>query len=184
MLKNGFLTLCFAFVPGAGQMYQGYMKRGFSVALLFAASVVAAALVPVCIALVPVIYMYSFFDALDLRAKMKAGEHPEDVVPFGLDKAQPWQKLSRNSYKIVGWVFVGLGVYSMYNTVIMRFVWYLRDYLGYDNPWASMFHTLMDSVPQVAVALGLIYLGWRMVRKPMQDVPALPSWDEEQEGGN
>ena len=90
MLKNGFLTLCFAFVPGAGQMYQGYMKRGFSVALLFAASVVAAALVPVCIALVPVIYMYSFFDALDLRAKMKAGEHPEDVVPFGLDKAQPW----------------------------------------------------------------------------------------------
>ena len=79
---------------------------------------------------------------------------------------------------------MGLGVYSMYNTVIMRFVWYLRDYLGYDNPWASMFHTLMDSVPQVAVALGLIYLGWRMVRKPVQDVPALPSWDEEQEGGN
>ena len=28
MLKNGFLTFCCAFVPGAGQMYQGYMKIG------------------------------------------------------------------------------------------------------------------------------------------------------------
>ena len=28
MQKNGFLTLCFSFIPGAGQMYQGYMKRG------------------------------------------------------------------------------------------------------------------------------------------------------------
>ena len=25
--KSGFLTLCFSFVPGAGQMYQGYMRR-------------------------------------------------------------------------------------------------------------------------------------------------------------
>ena len=30
MLKNGFLTFCCAFIPGAGQMYQGYMKRGLS----------------------------------------------------------------------------------------------------------------------------------------------------------
>ena len=30
MLKNGLLTLLFAFIPGAGQMYQGYMKRGLS----------------------------------------------------------------------------------------------------------------------------------------------------------
>ena len=25
MLKNGFLTFCCAFIPGAGQMYQGYI---------------------------------------------------------------------------------------------------------------------------------------------------------------
>ena len=30
MIKNGFLTFCFSFIPGAGQMYQGYMKRGLS----------------------------------------------------------------------------------------------------------------------------------------------------------
>ena len=28
MKKNGILTLLFACIPGAGQMYQGYMKQG------------------------------------------------------------------------------------------------------------------------------------------------------------
>ena len=35
MYKNGFLTLCFSFFPGAGQMYQGYMKRGLAQVILF-----------------------------------------------------------------------------------------------------------------------------------------------------
>ena len=30
MMKNGILTFLFAFCPGAGQMYQGYMKRPFA----------------------------------------------------------------------------------------------------------------------------------------------------------
>ena len=37
MKKNGILTLLFAFIPGAGQMYQGYMKRGLSLVLMAAA---------------------------------------------------------------------------------------------------------------------------------------------------
>ena len=28
MKKNGFLTFIFACIPGAGQMYYGYMQRG------------------------------------------------------------------------------------------------------------------------------------------------------------
>ena len=28
--KNGFLTLCFSLVPGAGEMYMGFMKQGVS----------------------------------------------------------------------------------------------------------------------------------------------------------
>lgn len=35
MYKNGFLTLCFSFIPGAGQMYQGYMKRGLTQEICF-----------------------------------------------------------------------------------------------------------------------------------------------------
>ena len=31
MLKNGFLTFCCAFIPGAGQMYQGYTRMRLNV---------------------------------------------------------------------------------------------------------------------------------------------------------
>ena len=33
--KSGFLTFCFACLPGAGEMYLGYMKRGLSVMIAF-----------------------------------------------------------------------------------------------------------------------------------------------------
>ena len=34
MKKNGFLTFIFACIPGAGQMYYGYMQRGLSIAMI------------------------------------------------------------------------------------------------------------------------------------------------------
>ena len=39
MKKNGILTLLFACIPGAGQMYQGYMKRGLSLCICTAFSI-------------------------------------------------------------------------------------------------------------------------------------------------
>ena len=74
MKKNGILTLLFACIPGAGQMYQGYMKRGLSLITMFCLFIILGsttgldALVVGCI----VVYMYSFFDTLNLRAQLAA----------------------------------------------------------------------------------------------------------------
>ena len=47
MKKNSFLTFCFAFIPGAGEMYLGMMKKGLAVMLLFwSLSMVAGVLFP------------------------------------------------------------------------------------------------------------------------------------------
>lgn len=60
--ENGILTLLFACIPGAGQMYQGYMKRGLSLITMFCLFIILGsttgldALVVGCI----VVYMYSF----------------------------------------------------------------------------------------------------------------------------
>lgn len=62
MKKNGILTLLFAFIPGAGQMYQGYMKRGLSLVLMAAAIGMAAMLIPPVVFTLLVVFMYSFFD--------------------------------------------------------------------------------------------------------------------------
>lgn len=80
MKKNGILTLLFACIPGAGQMYQGYMKRGLSLITMFCLFIILGsttgldALVVGCI----VVYMYSFFDTLNLRAQLAAEKATED----------------------------------------------------------------------------------------------------------
>ena len=80
MKKNGILTLLFACIPGAGQMYQGYMKRGLSLITMFCLFIIVGsatgldALVVGCI----VVYMYSFFDTFNLRAQIIAENAPAD----------------------------------------------------------------------------------------------------------
>lgn len=73
MLKNGLLTLLFAFIPGAGQMYQGYMKRGLSLMLMCCViGVLAMLFAPIALFLM-LVFMYSFFDTLNLRAQIALG---------------------------------------------------------------------------------------------------------------
>ena len=66
MKKNGILTLLFALIPGAGEMYQGYMKRGLSIITMFCLSIALSAWMGIEIFYigVPILYMYSFFDTL------------------------------------------------------------------------------------------------------------------------
>ena len=42
MKKNGFLTFIFACIPGAGQMYYGYMQRGLSITMMLILCLMAA----------------------------------------------------------------------------------------------------------------------------------------------
>ena len=53
--KSKFMTFCFSFIPGGGQMYMGFMKTGLSLMLLFALTIIVAswtnqgALAPICV---------------------------------------------------------------------------------------------------------------------------------------
>ena len=123
MKKNGILTLLFACIPGAGQMYQGYMKRGLSLITMFCLFIILGsttgldALVVGCI----VVYMYSFFDTLNLRAQLAAEKAPEDdyLVHFNWHDARMTQFMGE-SHKLVGWGLIALGAIVFYNNIIMR----------------------------------------------------------------
>ena len=69
MKKNILLTFACALVPGCGQMYQGFMKRGLSLLFWFFAGIGVAAMLNLgflCL-LLPIIWLYSFFDTFKLR---------------------------------------------------------------------------------------------------------------------
>lgn len=68
MKKNGFLTFIFACIPGAGQMYYGYMQRGLSIAMILILCVMAATVVEPLLFLCLVIWMYSFLTPMTSSA--------------------------------------------------------------------------------------------------------------------
>ena len=137
MKKNGILTLLFACIPGAGQMYQGYMKRGLSLITMFCLFIILGsttgldALVVGCI----VVYMYSFFDTLNLRAQLAAEKAPEDdyLVHFNWHDARMTQFMGE-SHKLVGWGLIALGAIVFYNNIIMRVLGDVMWRWGQDNP--------------------------------------------------
>ena len=51
MKKNAFLTFIFACIPGAGQMYYGYMKRGTSLLVYFCLFIMLGAIISPLVAL-------------------------------------------------------------------------------------------------------------------------------------
>ena len=124
MKKNGFLTFIFACIPGAGQMYYGYMQRGLSIAMILILCVMAATVVEPLLFLCLVIWMYSFFDTYDLIRHMAAGEPKEDslLVPGNYEEIK---KLLPQHNKLIGWGLVGIGVWALYDTFISNWLYTL-----------------------------------------------------------
>lgn len=183
MLKNGFLTLLFAFIPGAGQMYQGYMKRGLSLILMCCAiGAVAVLFSPVALFLL-VVFMYSFFDTLNLRAQIALGKAPEDDYLVHFDPQD--KRLARmlmDSHKLVGWVLIVFGVLIVYENIIMEMLNEVLWRWGRDSVVFRAFYLVMDRLPDVVACVAFILCGVWLVRGPRKP-KAAPAPEEAAESG-
>ena len=131
MKKNGFLTFVFACIPGAGQMYYGYMKRGLSMITIFCLGVVVAAIIAPMVIVCPIVWMYSFFDTYDLIRRMTQGDPKPDTV-FLLESRNPLSRLLPSGSRLLGWALVALGCWAIYSSVleplIIQFMgWYVAN---------------------------------------------------------
>lgn len=165
MIKNGFLTLCFSFIPGAGQMYQGYMKRGLSqITVFILLIVIGAALFQPIMLFAAVVYMYSFFDSLNLRAQLKMGQCPPDEFQFNLEELKGMAQLAMQKHNLVGWALVLLGIWGLYDNFVYPWVWSLADIFGYDNPVINAIRSILNSLPTLVVSVVFVAVGLRLIR--------------------
>ena len=167
MKKNGILTLLFAFIPGAGQMYQGYMKRGLSLVLMAAAIGMAAMLIPPVVFTLLVVFMYSFFDTFNLRAQISMGTAPEDDYLVHFDpQDKRLARMMMDSHKLLGWGLIALGGLVAYENIIMRVFGDVMWRWGQNNPVFRAFYLMLDELPEVVVCVALIVCGLWLVRGP------------------
>lgn len=158
MKKNGFLTFIFACIPGAGQMYYGYMQRGLSIAMMLILCVMAATVIQPLLFLCLVIWMYSFFDTYDLIRHMAAGEPKEDslLVPGNYEEIK---KLLPQHNKLIGWGLIGFGVWALYDLLIGNWVYkILTNVLGYGHAW-----DIINGIPNLVVGGLLVFAGFKLL---------------------
>lgn len=182
MQKNGILTFLFAFIPGAGQMYQGYMKRGLSLILMCCAICMVAALISPAAFFLIVVWMYSFFDTFNLRAQIATGTAPTDDYLVHFDpKDKRLVQMMLDSHKLVGWTLIVFGVLIAYENILMNALNDLMWRWGQNNPFFRAFYLVMDQLPQVVVCVALIVCGIWLVKGPKAGRKPEGSGAEEQD---
>lgn len=162
--KNGFLTFCFSFVPGCGQMYLGYMKRGVSLLFWFFAFIGIATMLNIGVisVLAVVIWAYSFFDTFNIRnlsEYQRSGfndeylPNPQWVREYGFDRLLQ----SSNAKRWLGRGLVVLGIVILWNNVLYSVLYPLYNYM-------PVLYNLINRLPTIAIALAVVWLGVRMIR--------------------
>ena len=158
MKKNAFLTFIFACIPGAGQMYYGYMKRGTSLLVYFCLFIMLGTIISPLVVGVAVVYMFSFFDTYDLIRHMAAGEPKEDSL-LVLGNYEEIKKLLPQHNRLIGWGLVGIGVWALYDTFISNWLYTLLCNLV-GNGYA---YDIITGIPNVVIAALLIFAGLKLL---------------------
>ena len=167
MTKNGILTFIFAFCPGAGQMYQGYMKRGLSLITMFCLFVAAGSLLGPLVVGCAIVWMYSFFDTFNLRAQIGAGTAAADDYLVHVNwHDKRMNQFMMDSHKLLGWGLITLGVLVAYQNILMNTLGDIVWRWGQQSPFFRALYLVMDQLPEIVVCVALIVCGIWLVRGP------------------
>lgn len=168
--KNGFLTFCFSLMPGAGEMYMGFMKQGLSIMAIFWGIIFFAAYfgMDYFIFLLPIVWFYSFFKVHNLRGMPDEEFYAlEDEYLIHLDKILPPDKWSKKQNTILAGVLIITGGIMLWKNLVGFF----RDFIPNAIYWR-----LVGDVPQLVMALILITIGVMLIRGKKAQL------DKEEEG--
>ncbi len=166
--KSRFWLFMWSLIPGAGDMYLGFMKMGISLMLGFMALIALTGLTNIgALAVFPIaMWFYSFFHANNLAG---LDEHTfmavEDRFLFGLDEWNTIEKLGAHmtgkKKTVVAAAFILIGVATLWQAVFNL----LCDIFGWDNSVLSQIYYFMrDDLPRFVVGIAIIWAGLLMIR--------------------
>lgn len=164
--KSGFLVFCFSFVPGAGQMYQGYMRRGISMLLALCAAWWLNWFCDLFGILIVIVWMVSFFDTFNLRSRILSGIPEPDDFLFDLQGNDSLKAIVLRKHRLIGWGLIVLGIYALYNKFVMgQLYWYLEEH-GLLNGFLGNLYAVLNRIPELLLCLAVIAVGARLVKGP------------------
>ena len=168
--KNRFLLFCFSFLPGAGEMYLGFMKTGISLLSIFAICVMLTGYTGIgIVAFLPfVIWVYSFFHANNLGALSDEEFYRvEDGYLFGLNETE----LGSFKDSIVGKYRKALAIILW--QAFCHMLWHLVGSDFYYEYISRFTGIVSDDLPKVIIALVVIWLGVKLIQGKKEELDKL-----------
>lgn len=171
--KNKFLTFCCSLLPGAGEMYLGFMKQGVSLmGIFFLIWAVSGILnLPALLFVQPVIWFYSFFHVHNLNSmpdeEFYAVEddylfHQKDF-PF---LSRQWLQKNR---KAVAAVLIVLGVILLWN-YLMDFLYMVMGMFSISRQLYAAFRMFGSFSLRALFSVFIIVLGIHLIRNKKQEL--------------
>ncbi len=159
--KSGLFRFLFSLIPGAGEMYMGFMKQGITLMALFWGIIFFGGClnIPLVMFPLPVIWAYSFFHVHNL-----AGMSDEEFYAQEDSLLFDWNVFGQiepeKGRKILAWVLIFLGVSVLWN-FMKNMVFEALEMLHIPT---YFWEQITRSVPQVIFAFLMIYLGVLLIR--------------------
>lgn len=160
--KGEYLSFIFSLIPGAGEMYMGFMKQGVSLMSMFFASILMAGWLraDVLAFIGIVVWFYSFFHVHNLRSlpDQKFQEVEDKIlVPFNGENLNI--NITDRKIRIaVAFFLIFYGVSSIWNYLLNIVSRFLPEEF-YHIVWEILYE-----IPEVVVALLIIWLGIRLIK--------------------
>lgn len=171
--KSKFWLFIFSFIPGAGEMYMGFMKMGLSLLMGFMLSIAVIAItnIDVLSVVAITIYIYCFFHAHNISSMDdEAFQELEDTYLFGFDDLESVRvRLGGKGRVIVAAVLIIIGIIMMVNVGFNL----LFNVFGWDNKYLStVYYFVKGEVPRLLIGIAIIWGGITMLRGKKIDDPA------------
>lgn len=158
--KNGFFTFYFSLMPGAGEMYLGFMKMGVSLMGLFFGIIVFCALLnlPSLLTVGVVVWFYSFFHVHNLVGLTdEEFRNVEDDFLFHPGLFSSAKKDVEKYRKAVAVLFIVVGILLLWNGMKSVFMPWIPDYIF------SILSRFENTLPRILAGIGIILAGWKMI---------------------
>lgn len=166
--KNGFLTFIFSLLPGAGEMYMGFMKQGVSLMGAFFLLIFLASWLNMgpLLFVLPVLWCYGFFHVHNLRGMPDEEFYAvEDDYLFHLEQALPKGTGTNKKYRnMLAIVFIVIGTAVLCDNLSQVIRWCLPSYL------VNYYRSFVNMVPQMACGVLLIIGGIWLIRGKKEEL--------------
>lgn len=160
--KSKFFTFIFSFLPGAAEMYMGFMKNGVSIMAIFFLSIMIPSVLRISDAfgfIVMLIWFYGFFHARNLAtgSEEEFQSLQDEFIWESFVDGREIRVSDPILRKWVAGILIFGGIVLLWNNIADVIYRLIPESMW--NYWAP----LVDRIPQVAVAVLIIFIGVKMI---------------------